>query len=224
VTAVSGDAKHIADPLLPNEDPFMSRPIRISRRLAIAGVLGVGATGYSAVWSATPSKVAIPPTPSCRDDHEEVATLQSAAGPYFKPDSPQRNDFIDSDSEGHRVVLQGQVISRGCQPLAGVLLDLWHADQRGYYDGDGFRYRGHTFTDVQGRYQFRTIEPAVYPGRTRHFHFHVQAPHRDILTTQLFFPGEPRNAVDPLFRQELLLSLTDTPALMSAQFNFVLEV
>jgi protocatechuate 3,4-dioxygenase beta subunit len=196
----------------------------MSRRLALTGVLSVGALGCTAVWSATPPEAAIALTPSCRDEHEEVATLQSAAGPYFKPDSPQRNDLIESDSEGHRVVLQGRVINRACQPLAGVLLDLWHADQRGYYDGEGFRYRGHTFTDTQGHYHFRTIEPAVYPGRTRHFHFRVQAPHSEILTTQLFFPGEPRNAVDPLFRQELLLDVIDTPALMNAQFNFVLQV
>jgi protocatechuate 3,4-dioxygenase beta subunit len=53
---------------------------------------------------------------------------------------------------------------------------LWHADERGEYDNGGFRYRGHLFTDAQGRYHFRTILPALYPGRTRHYHVKVQAP------------------------------------------------
>ena len=104
-----------------------------------------------------------------------------------------------------------------------VLLDLWHADQDGLYDEDGFRYRGHVYSDAQGRYGFHTVEPAVYPGRTRHFHFKVQAPGRAVLTTQLFFPGEPRNQVDSLFRPQLLMRISDTPKLMSAQFDFVVD-
>jgi protocatechuate 3,4-dioxygenase beta subunit len=67
------------------------------------------------------------------------------------------------------------------------------------------------------------IELAVYPGRTRHFHFKVQAPGSAVLTTQLFFPGEPRNQVDSLFRPQLLMNIRDTPKLMSAQFDFVVE-
>jgi hypothetical protein len=44
-----------------------------------------------------------------------------------------------------------------------------------------------------------------------------------VLTTQLFFPGEPRNQVDELFRSQLLMTVSDTPKLMSAQFNFVVD-
>jgi protocatechuate 3,4-dioxygenase beta subunit len=41
---------------------------------------------------------------------------------------------------------------------------------------------------AEGRYRFRTILPALYPGRTRHYHFKVQAPEQPVLTTQLYFP------------------------------------
>ena len=61
-------------------------------------------------------------------------------------------------------------------PGGGALVDLWHADERGDYDNAGFRYRGHLFTDGEGRYRFRTILPALYTGRTRHYHVKVQAP------------------------------------------------
>jgi hypothetical protein len=44
-----------------------------------------------------------------------------------------------------------------------------------------------------------------------------------VLTTQLFFPGEPRNQIDGLFRPQLLMNISDTPKLMSAQFDFVVD-
>ena len=46
---------------------------------------------------------------------------------------------------------------------------------------------------------FETIVPGKYPGRTRHYHVKVQAPGRSILTTQLYFPGEPGNDGDRIF-------------------------
>ena len=45
--------------------------------------------------------------------------------------------------------------------------------------------------------------PAEYPGRTRHIHVKVQAPGGRILTTQLYFPGDPGNKRDCLYRPEL---------------------
>jgi len=193
-----------------------------SRRTVLKGTLALGALS-PAGWSKLSLAADAPLTPACRDEHQEQATLASASGPYFKPNSPERGDFIDAKSGGHLITLEGRVLSRSCRPVAHVLLDLWHADQDGLYDDHGFRYRGHIYSDTQGNYRFHTIEPAVYPGRTRHFHFKVQAPGRPVLTTQLFFPGEPRNQVDELFRSQLLMTVSDTPKLMSAQFNFVVD-
>ncbi|HWJ36187.1 MAG TPA: hypothetical protein VNR70_13015 [Steroidobacteraceae bacterium] len=193
-----------------------------SRRTALKGALALGALSPVGIWPKL-SLADAPLTPACRDRHQEPATLPSVPGPYFKPNSPERGDFIDAQSNGHLITLEGRVLSRACQPVAHVLLDLWHADQDGLYDDDGFRYRGHVYSDTQGRYRFHTIEPAVYPGRTRHFHIKVQAPGKLVLTTQLFFPGEPRNQVDRLFRPQLLMNISDTPTLMSAQFDFVVD-
>ena len=44
-----------------------------------------------------------------------------------------------------------------------------------------------------------------------------------MLTTQLFFPGEPRNAGDGLFRSELLVAMRDAGGAKAARFDFVLE-
>jgi protocatechuate 3,4-dioxygenase beta subunit len=195
-----------------------------SRRTVLKGALAMGALSPVGIWPKSTRAADAPLTPACRDEHQEQATPPSVSGPYFKPNSPERADLIEAGSDGHLITLEGRVLSRACQPVAHALLDLWHADQDGLYDDRGFRYRGHIYSDAQGQYKFHTIEPAVYPGRTRHFHFKVQAPGRPVLTTQLFFPGEPRNQVDNLFRPQLLMNVSDTPNLMSARFDFVLDV
>src|SRR5262249_33175531 len=103
------------------------------------------------------------PTPQCHDSDEP--TVRQTEGPYFKPSSPLRADLVEPNSTARLVELSGQVLTRSCRPVAQALLDLWHADERGEYDNAGFRYRGHLFTDAEGRYRLRTILPALYPRR-----------------------------------------------------------
>jgi protocatechuate 3,4-dioxygenase beta subunit len=161
------------------------------------------------------------PTPQCSD---EAPTLRQTEGPFFKPRSPQRADLRESGTGARVVELSGLVLSRNCKPVAGALVDLWHADENGDYDERGDRYRGHQFTDAEGRYRFRTIQPAVYPGRTRHYHVKVQAPSRPVLTTQLYFPGEAGNGRDGLFRRELLMRTAQAGHGLFARFDFVLDI
>src|SRR5437868_15540892 len=84
-------------------------------------------------------------TPSCRDSDEPTA--RQTEGPFFKPRSPERGDLRETASRGRAVDLSGLVLTRRCKPIAGALVDLWHADEKGDYDNSGFRYRGHQFTD-----------------------------------------------------------------------------
>ena len=100
------------------------------------------------------------------------------------------------------------MLARDCQLLKGALLDFWHADEQGDYDNRAFRYRGHQFTDADGRWRLETILPAVYPGRTRHIHVKVQPAGGRILTTQLYFPGEPENQRDGIFDPELVMRMS----------------
>lgn len=101
----------------------------------------------------------------------------------------------------------GFVLTRSCGPVAGALVELWHADDAGEYDNVGYRLRGHQFTGADGRYAFETILPGLYPGRTRHFHLKFQAPGERVLTTQFYFPGERDNARDRIFDPALLLQI-----------------
>ena len=67
-----------------------------------------------------------------------------------------------------------------------------------------------------------TIVPGLYPGRTRHIHLKAQAPNGRILTTQRYFPGEPRNASDGIYSPALLMSVENGASGQNAHFTFVL--
>ena len=66
--------------------------------------------------------------------------------------------------------------------------------------------------------------PGLYPGRTRHIHVKVQAPGEPILTTQLFFPGEERNASDGIYDDSLLMRIEEAAGGNAGSFNFVLDL
>jgi protocatechuate 3,4-dioxygenase beta subunit len=131
--------------------------------------------------------------------------------------------LLEPGITGTKIVITGSVLATDCRPIARALVDFWQADAQGVYDNTGYRLRGHQFTDEAGRYSLETVVPGLYPGRTRHVHVKVQAPNQPILTTQLYFPGEPSNARDGLFNPHLLMSVQDTNDGKAATFTFVLE-
>jgi protocatechuate 3,4-dioxygenase beta subunit len=172
---------------------------------------------------AAPSTVGrLAPTPAC-DDGDEPTPSQTA-GPFFTPDSPERAALLEPGMEGVRLVLAGLVADTGCRPVAGALLDFWQADAAGEYDNQGYRLRGHQFADQEGRFGLETVVPGNYGSRTRHIHVRVQAPNGPILTTQLYFPDEPRNEADGIFRPELLMDVHDAGDHQEAGFTFVLDL
>jgi protocatechuate 3,4-dioxygenase beta subunit len=173
--------------------------------------------------SAAPGQaLTLAPTPACADADD--VTPRQTEGPFFTPNSPERTSLLEGGEAGTTMVLRGQVVDTSCQPVAGALLDFWQADHAGQYDNVGYRLRGHQFADESGAYRLETIVPAVYPGRTRHFHVKVQAPNQPILTTQLYFPNEPANARDGIFRPELVMQVEDTETGKAASFTFVLNL
>jgi len=160
-------------------------------------------------------------TPSCDDGDD--ATPEQTEGPFYTPSTPRRSNLVIAGVSGDPLLLTGEVVDTRCQPIGGALLDFWQADARGQYDNDGFRLRGHQFADARGRFGLRTIVPGLYPGRTRHIHVKVQRPHGQVLTTQLYFPGEPRNRSDGIFDAALLMDIRRAGAARRARFRFVLD-
>jgi protocatechuate 3,4-dioxygenase beta subunit len=200
----------------------MTYDVDLFRRRMLRGALAAGGFGLVVSRPDLGEAQELAATPQCHDG--DAPTVRQTDGPYFRPNSPQRVDLVEPDTKGRPVEIAGQVLTRGCRPVRRALLDLWHADEFGEYDNRGFRYRGHLFADDEGRYRFRTILPARYPGRTRHYHIKVQAPERPVLTTQLYFPDEPGNQRDFLFRRELVMRTAEAGDGVAARFDFVLDM
>jgi hypothetical protein len=146
-----------------------------------------------------------------RADADEPATPATTEGPYFKTKSPERCRIREKDSAGTSLVVTGHVLTTKGAPVEAALVDVWQADGDGVYDNDGFRFRGHQFTAKDGSYRLETVVPGYYPGRTRHIHVKVQAPGQRVLTTQLFFPNDPRNRDDRIYASALRMGIGDAP-------------
>lgn len=190
----------------------------------------IPATSVPAQPTAAPTKaveptaeppVALALTPACDDGDEP--TIAQTEGPYFTPNSPERTVLFETGMAGTPMTLLGGVFTSGCRPVARALIDLWHCDAAGVYDNVGYTLRGHTYTDDQGRFQFETVQPGLYPGRTRHFHIKVQAPNSPILTTQLYFPDEPDNATDGIFSNTLLMDIQQAANQITGTYTFVVQ-
>lgn len=162
------------------------------------------------------------PTPPCGE--QAVPTPEQTEGPYYTPLTPQKTQLREPGMAGIPLRIGGLVLSRRCRPLGRVMVDVWHADANGQYDNAGYRLRGHQFSDADGRWQFETILPGLYPGRTRHIHVKLQPPRGDILTTQLYFPNEPGNARDGLFDRRLLVQMGGDDTAKIARYDFVLAM
>ncbi|MFF9603068.1 carbohydrate-binding protein [Streptomyces sp. NPDC014684] len=209
--------------------PHPERPRHVARKTVLRAALAAtaaipvalaGGPALARTFAATGTSV--PLTPPCDDGDDP--TPEQIEGPYFKPNSPQRTSLLEPGMPGTRLTVTGYVFGRACLPVAGALLDFWQADNDGAYDNTGFRLRGHQYTDSRGSFALTTIVPGLYPGRTRHIHVKLQAPGRPVLTTQLYFPNEPRNNTDTIFDPRLLMTVRDGNGGREAAFDFVLDV
>ena len=118
---------------------------------------------------------------------------------------------------GEKMVLVGRVLDEDGRPVRGALVELWQANASGRYphpvdDHDApldpnFLGKGQVLTDDEGRYRFVTIKPGAYPWqnhpfawRPAHIHFSLFGnAYAQRLVTQMFFPGDPLLAMDPMF-------------------------
>jgi protocatechuate 3,4-dioxygenase beta subunit len=118
---------------------------------------------------------------------------------------------------GERMILTGRVLDSDGRPVPGTLIEIWQANSSGRYahgvdDHDApldpnFDGAGRCMTDSQGRYRFITVKPGAYPWRNHlnawrpaHIHFSLFGrAFTQRLVTQMYFPGDPLFAQDPIF-------------------------
>jgi protocatechuate 3,4-dioxygenase beta subunit len=158
---------------------------------------------------------------------EVPETEDNIEGPFYKPGAPFRSVLLEHGTRGTPMTLRGQVLDTQGRPLKGALLDFWHANDAGVYDNQEFSLRGRIHTDEFGRYELRTIKPKWYGAdgdfRPAHIHVKAGAPGGPVLTTQLYFKGDPYNAIDPWVRPSLILSPESAADGLRAHFDFVLK-
>lgn len=190
-----------------------------NRRNALAAFLGASTLPLIGAPIRAQDGPQLELTPSCSE--QAHATVTQSEGPFFKTDAPLRRDLAADRPMAERMIVAGLVLDRNCQPVAKALVQIWQADETGAYDNAGFTLRGHQYADDRGRWWFATIVPAAYSGRTRHIHVKVQRSGGRVLTTQLYFPGEPLNRRDGLFDQRLLMRITEGSDGKFGRFDFV---
>jgi protocatechuate 3,4-dioxygenase beta subunit len=150
-------------------------------------------------------------------------TPAQTEGPYYTPDTPERNSLLEEGIPGKRMLVVGYVLDANCQPIPNAWLDFWQTDGEGVYDNSGFKLRGHQFSDSQGRYFLETVYPGEYPGRTPHIHVKVRLnANVPILTSQLYFPDAAGNTRDRIFSPAGLVQLEERGDYYLAWYNFVL--
>jgi len=150
-------------------------------------------------------------------------TPAQTEGPYYKRNPPLRTSLVEAGIPGRPLTIAGRVIDSQCRPMANTRVDVWHADTEGAYDSQGYRLRGYQVTDSEGRYEVKTIQPGLYPGRTRHIHVKITPPGRGTLTTQLYFPNEPGNVRDDIFNARLVIGISETPQGSRGEYDFVMD-
>jgi protocatechuate 3,4-dioxygenase beta subunit len=155
-----------------------------------------------------------PPVPSETEESIDISeiipcdgtlTPTQAEGPFYTPNTPERTNLVEPGMGGIPLLVTGKVLTQNCEPISGATLDFWQTDDHGEYDNIGYRMRGHQFTDENGNYTLETILPERYPGRTPHIHVKVFATDgRELLTSQIYFPGISDQIPDGIFRPDLL--------------------
>lgn len=149
-------------------------------------------------------------------------------------------------AKGQVVIVQGVVIDQNCQPVSGVLVEIWQACHTGKYNHNSdpnpapidphFQYWGKAVTNGRGEYRFRTIVPGAYPAgqnwvRPPHIHFKISKLGYIELITQMYFAGHRLNDLDLLLQRvpkadqkKLVIEFKPTQGLPHPTGNFNIQI
>lgn len=127
-----------------------------------------------------------------------------------------RNAVRNGDPLGERIIVTGRILDEREKPVTNTLVEVWQANAAGRYIhkadqhdaplDPNFLGAGRCVTDADGVYRFLTIKPGAYPWgnhpnawRPQHIHFSLLGEcFSSRLITQMYFPGDPLLALDPM--------------------------
>lgn len=125
-------------------------------------------------------------------------TPAQGIGPFFKKGSPNQTNLRVAGEPGLPLKISGRILDTRGEPVHDARVELWHADYKGIYDVQGFRYRAALALANATDYTVETIMPGQYPSRpVQHVHYLITAPGCKPLITQLYFATDPYFEGDP---------------------------
>jgi protocatechuate 3,4-dioxygenase beta subunit len=141
-------------------------------------------------------------------------TPPNTMGPFYKRLVPVSGVLRAPGDSGIPLNLSGQIFDTRGDIVADAIIEIWQTNHKGYYDLDGYRYRGKVNVDKSGAYNFESVIPGHYPDKSRvcqHVHYAVVAPGHKPLITQLYF------ATDPVFEGDPAKNYTRDPLLQTPE-------
>jgi len=134
-------------------------------------------------------------------DCDNPITPPVPEGPYYKDEKLNRIDITES-KKGVPIDYVFKVEDKHCNPIEGAIVDIWQCDNEGHYSDfkqentvNQTWLRGYQITSKNGECRFASIFPGWYPNRITHLHVKVDIDHKNVLTTNCFFPKEIENKV-----------------------------
>ena len=151
-------------------------------------------------------------------------------GPFFREDLPERSELDVRGDQQTVLILSGRLLGPDRQPLAGVKVCLWHANDDGIYQTDSTDHHlyGWQLSAEDGGFCFKTSRPAPYMDLERgvynpgHLHWKLFQDGEALFTTQHSFQDDPylENADFP---EACLLAVEElAPGLQRCRFDFIL--
>lgn len=178
------------------------------------------------------------------------ASESTVLGPFHVQDAPELPMGADIclDQKGEPMLVRGTIRSTDGSPLTGAKIDVWQANDEGFYDVQqkgiqpDFNLRGVFRTGNDGRYWFKGVKPKFYPipddgpvgqllkslgrhpFRPAHLHYIIEAEGHDRLVTHIFDPDDPYIGSDAVFgvKESLLAKfdrIEDPDAIKAAGFD-----
>ena len=190
-------------------------------------------------------------TVALNNERPDGCTESTVFGPFYVDDAPhyENGDDVSNGASGQACLVHGTVKNSDGQPVSNATIDVWQADDEGFYDVqkenlNHAQARGVLHSKVDGSFDFKSIVAEAYPipmdgpvgtmleatlrspWRPAHLHFMIKADGYETLITHVFKKGDAYLQLDPVFgvKDSLIADwVNGEDGLTTLNFDFVLN-